>query len=189
MTQALKPEQRPGERQIVAEFRKDSGGRLTLWQLTALQEKTGAGETYISRSIYDVEWSLSYGYLFDMSGFGGRGPIPVEGIYFASAGAEIEERPCRLFDPNRKYTRALRKRNRTRRLRRLPRAFDLEPGWDLLDWLQHRAIEDSAVWCSVCRDHLPGGSLCEHCWWCRAASWYSTPTERCKCKSQEECRA
>jgi hypothetical protein len=78
-------------------------------------------------------------------------------------------------------------------LPKLPKAFlreaeVLQPGWDLLDWLEHFAIHGEAVWCSVCHDYYPGEELCKHCWWCDKTGWYSTPDERCKCKDQEECR-
>ena len=174
-------------RAIVAEFHKDSGGRLTLFSLV-----TEDGEY---RRMYDVERSRKYGYLFHHSGSGGGGPVSVSGIYFTDGDVPVEETPCQLVDPKDrppwrgKKTRAIRQRNRTRRLRALPKAFKLEPGWDLLDWLQHRAIEEDAVWCSVCRDNLPDSSLCEHCWWCDKTCWYSTPSERCKCENREECAA
>jgi len=164
---------------IVAEFHKDSGGRFELFSLTVIEDR---GE-YLSRSIYDVDHSRKYGYLFHQSGSGGAGPVPVSGIYFVRGNVDVKESPCTLIN------RVARKRNHTRKLRVLPKAFDLKPGWDLLDWLQHRAIEQHAVWCSKCRDHVPGEELCEHCWWCDKTGWYSTPSDRCKCKDRDECYA
>jgi hypothetical protein len=164
-------------RAIVAEFHKDSGGRLTLISVTSVEDH---GD-YFYRKIYDVDHSKSHGYLFHQSGAGGSGPVPVNGPYFVSGNVEVKEGPNRLVN------RKARKRSRTRRLRAVPVAFDLEQGWDLLDWLEHNAIQQDAVWCSVCRDHLPGDDLCEHCWWCDATGWYSTPSDRCKCKDREAC--
>lgn len=181
-------------REIVAEFHKDSGGRLSLWSVTVISEKTlrdGSGETYFSRDFYDVEKSRQYGYLYHQSGAGGSGPVPVEGIYFASDGVKVEERPCQLVDgkdksPWRgKKTRAIRKRNRTRRLRTLPKAFTPSATGDLMDWLEVEGIEQRAVWCSECRDFYPSDELCKHCSWCSKIGWYSTPTERCKCSPKQ----
>jgi hypothetical protein len=182
------------ERSIVAEFHKDSGGRLKLFSLTTIERRVnGDGQEYFSRDIYDVEWSRTYGYLFDQSGAGGTKIVAVSGIYFVSGDVSVKEGPTQLVDAGdkppwrSKRTRVIRARNRTRRLRALPKAFDLEPGWDLLDWLEHRAIPGDAVYCSTCRDFFPENSLCEHCWWCDQKHWYSTPAERCECKNREEC--
>lgn len=176
-------------RGIVAKFHKEPSGALRLFSLVTI-EKTKNG---LHRYFYDVDWSKKYGYLFDMSGFGGTGPAIVSGPYFASGDIEINETPTTLVDPGDappwqgKRTLVIRKRNRTRRLRRLPKAFDLEPDQDLLDWLHVNAIEDTAVYCSECRDRVPGDTLCDHCWWCDRIGWYSTPTERCSCKNRQEC--
>jgi hypothetical protein len=175
-------------RDIVAEFHKDSSGRLTLWSLTAMGHALGY------RTTYDIEHSRRYGYIFDQCGAGGSDVVEVSGIYFASGDVKIKEKPTAVVDARdnppwrSKRTRAIRERNRTRRLRTLPRAFALQPGWDLLDWLEHNAIQETSVYCSVCRDRLPDGGLCEHCWWCDTAGWYSTPSERCECKDREACR-
>ena len=181
-------------RQIVAEFHKSAGGRLSLWSVTTITEKPlkdGSGETYLSRDIYDVEQSRQFGYIFHQSGGGGRGPVPVEGIYFATPGAEVEERPCQLVDARDKppwrgkKTRAIRARNKTRRLRALPKAFAPPAGGDLMNWLEVEGIQSEAVWCSECRDAYPSDQLCEHCFWCDKIGWYSTPTDRCKCSEAE----
>lgn len=156
-------------RAIVAEFHKSAGGRLTLWAVTTLEDE---GHDWRSRTQYDVEHSRKYGYLFHQSGGGGGEPINVSGIYFVSGGAKVKENPCDLVDARdrppwkSKRTRAIRKRNRTRQLRALPKAFDLEPGQDLLDWLQCRGIESDAVHCGVCRDWLPEDDACRHVFWC-----------------------
>lgn len=69
---------------------------------------------------------------------------------------------------------------------RLPRHIDLDPGQDLLAWLECNGVEQDAVWCSECDDHVRGDYLCEHTWWCDKNGWYSTPTERCG-HEREEC--
>jgi hypothetical protein len=183
---------------IVAEFHKDSRGHLELFSLTAITESKdrGDGKTYVGKEFFDVDYSRRFGYLFHMSGGGGDplAKVEVRGIYWASPIAKIKEKPTQLVDGNDsppwkgKKTLAIRKRNRTRRLPNLPQAFKLEPGWDLLNWLENRAINDDAVYCSDCRDYVPGQELCQHCWWCDKTGWYSTPNERCKCKNRDECQ-
>lgn len=149
-------------RAIVAEFYKDSSKRLWLFQVTIVKEETARDGR--RRDMYDVEHSRRYGYIFHLSGFGGDpARAKVTGPYFTSGD------------------------NRTRRLRALPKAFDLPPGGDLLDWLQHNAIEEKSVWCSTCRDSFPESSSCGHVWWCEKGSW-STPSDRCECGTAEACR-
>lgn len=182
------------QRATVAEFHKDSGGRLTLVSLTTLTfGKTREGREYIRRCQYDVDHSREYGYIFHMSGGGGGIEVTVHGIYFAAGDVKIKEQPTMLVHYGDKppytsrKTRAIRARNRTRRLRRLPKAFADVPGGDLLHWLEHNAIEGDAVHCSNCRDWFPESSLCEHLWWCSKTGLWSTPGDRCKCKNREEC--
>lgn len=175
-------------RDTVAEFHKDAGGRCRLFSLSVISEGEG-------QSTYDVEWSRAYGYMFYCSGFGAAEPVRVSGIYWTSRNLDVKESPCTLIasrdkPPYRsKETRRIRERNRTRRLRNLPKAFRLEAGQDLLGWLEQNAIEDQAVWCSTCRDWLPSESLCDHSWWCNEIGWYSTPDERCKCGERVKCES
>jgi hypothetical protein len=180
-------------RTIVAEFHKTAGKRLELFSLITIEEKGLDGQKYKSRSIYDVDLSRTYGYVYHESGCGGTPEVDVEGIYWASAGATVFEHPTRLVASldkppwKSKETLAIRSRNRTRRLKKLPKTFRLESGKDLLDWLERNAIEGETVWCSTCQDRLPDRDLCRHCWWCDTACGYSTPDERCKCKDRSEC--
>jgi hypothetical protein len=192
------PTSNPGRRRaIVAEFHKDSGSRMTLFAMTVLADGHGSdGRAYRFREQYDVELSKKYGYIFHTTGFGGDHVIPASGIYHVSGDVKVKQRPCQLVDGHdkppwrSKKTRAIRERNKTRRLRNLPKAFGVEPGKDLLDWLHRNAIQEHAVYCSECRDWMPhtGYDFCKHVWWCDKTGSHSTPTERCKCKSQEECR-
>jgi hypothetical protein len=187
-------------RELVAEFFKDSGGRVRLNNLTVLQEERSRhdGKVYVSRQYWDVDYSRKYGYLFHMSGCGGDGPIEVRGIYFVKGEPEIAEKEPQWVDARdeapfeeQPRTQAIRKRNRTRCLATLQKAIDLRESEDILDWLQRNGIEGDSVWCSICRDCFPGSddwSLCEHCWWCDKTGDYSTPTERCDCKSRDVCR-
>jgi hypothetical protein len=128
---------------------------------------------------------------------GGFHEPEVSGIYFLAGDMKVKEKPCQLVDDRdkppwkSKRTKAIRERNRTRRLAKLPKAFDMDGFENLLEWLQQNAIEGDAVYCSICRDYFPGTddwNLCEHCWWCDKTGDYSTPSERCKCKDRDACR-
>jgi hypothetical protein len=187
-------------RDVVAEFFKDSRGRVRINNLTVFQEEWSnyAGKVITSRQYWDVDYSRQYGYVFHMSGCGGSGLVEVSGIYFVKGEVEIKEIDPQWVDsrdepPFEEQPRTLivRKRNRTRRLAKLPKAIDLREGEDILDWLQNNGIEGDSAWCSVCRDCFPGSddwNLCKHCWWCDKTGNYSTPDERCDCKSREDCR-
>ncbi len=181
-----------GKRAIVAEFVREGNRSPELWSMVVIEEGVDRdGREFFYRKQYDIEVSRQYGYLYHQSGGGGSGPVKVNGIYFVSGDVEILEGPCQLVDPKDnppwrgRKTKFIRKRNRTHRLLHPPKQFDLRENQDLLHWLQENAIEQDAVWCSTCRDHLPEEYLCEHCWWCGKIGWYSTPSERCDCK--EEC--
>lgn len=196
-------------REVVSHFYKDSSKRVHLNGLTVLEEKT---DGYVQTS-YDVDYSRQFGYIFHMSGAGGNNEIEVRGLYHVTARVVarrllgekgtlpapriikkapqwVDSRDMPPFD-NQPRTQAIRKRNPTSLLARLPRAFDVPPGQDLLDWLQNNGIEGESVWCSTCRDFFPGENncaLCEHIWWCEKIGDYSTPENRCTCKDFEECR-
>jgi hypothetical protein len=179
-------------RAIVAQFHKSKGGRFDLWSVTTIEEEAdGSGDTWIKRETYDVDWSRKYGYLYHNSGSGGSRSVTVDCIYFASGEVEIDEQPCMLCERSkitgRWKTREIRAINKTRRLPALPKAFRLEDGGDLMEWLEVNGINQDAVWCSECRDLVPGDELCRHCWWCTKTGWYSTPSERCGCKNTQEC--
>jgi hypothetical protein len=75
-----------------------------------------------------------------------------------------------------------RKRNKTRRLA-MP--IDLDGCVDILHYLECRGIQQEAVWCSTCKDHLPEEELCEHCWWCDTVGDYVTPDEGSVCFSAD----
>lgn len=181
-----------------AEFHKDSGGRLELSSLWTRTEGVSRydGKTYIGTDGYDVEWSKYHrSYIFHNSSSGCH-PPEISGIYFLSGDMEVKEKPCQLVDSRdeppwkSKETQVIRRRNRTRRLAKLPKAFNMNNASDLLDWLQQNGIESDAVYCSICRDWFTGNSgyeVCEHVWWCDKTADWSTPDERCECKDREEC--
>jgi hypothetical protein len=200
-------------REVVALFFKDASKRVWLNSLVVLQEIEGTTGAYVRKEFWDVDYSKKFGYIYHMSGAGGDDSIEVSGLYHSTAtfvtkkllgipiaaldGLHIVEKPAQWVDArdefpfdNQPRTQAIRKRNRTRRIGKLPKVFYLQPGHDLLDWLHRNAIEGDSVWCSTCKDVMPGGDcdLCEHVWWCDKTGDYSTPNSRCECEDREECR-
>lgn len=144
-----------------AEFFVRADGSL---ELTSVR----SGDEHGPHTIWDVDWSKTYGvYCFHMSG-GGRFSNEASGTYWAASGLKVKHRRSALIDKD------SRKRNKTRRLLDLPVEFE---GMDLLKWLEHNAVHDETVWCDTCIDMLPSEQLCEHCWWCDEHGWYQTPTE------------
>jgi hypothetical protein len=181
-------------RAVIAEFFRPASGVARLHALTVVEDfGCSDGRVIRSKKTYDVEWSRRYGYyLFHHSGSGGGEIVDIRGIYHASGPAVLKEGPaewCSGRDkPHGRETRLIRKRNRTRRLLRLPRHIDLRPGEDLFDWLESEGVEQDAVFCSECDDWVRGDYLCEHTWWCDKVGYYSTPTDPCG-HDREECEA
>lgn len=202
-------------REVIALFFKDKSKIVRLYSLIVLKEikKNYEGKTFLSRYEYDVEYSKKFGYIFNHFGYGGSPIINVSGIYHVTANVvtkrlmgqstgvlvppKIVENPPQWVDSrdkapfdNKPRTKEVRKRNKTRQLFKLPKAFDVKPGEDLLEWLRNNGIESESMWCSTCRDYFPSSNsydLCEHVWWCENTGTYSTPSDRCKCKNLEEC--
>lgn len=182
---------------VVGHFYRAPNGETRLFTLTVISEGYSRhnDKIYISRKVYDVEWSKKYGYLFHNSGSGGGNVVKVDGLFFCSGDVEIERDRCQLVDARdnppwrSKRTIRIRRINATRRMMRLPRHVDLQPGQDLSTWLGWNGIEQDPVYCSECRDWVPGDELCKHCWWCDKRCWYSTPSDRCGHASREECDA
>lgn len=170
-------------RTILAEFQKEASGRLLLFSVNVFED-SGA---YVGRTIYDVERSRKYGYMFDQSGAGGGCAVEVRGIYFLGGPVKVSvtERPTDLVSGNDKppwrspESKRIRERNRTRRLNKLPKEFRCDNGGDLMMWLGRNAIQQDSVWCSKCRDRVPGDDLCQHVRWCDQRSWYVTPDDVC----------
>lgn len=181
------------ERAIVATFFRSAVGITRLHAVTVVSDFTCSdGRTVRSRDYYDVDWSKRSGcYLFNKSGSGGREPVEVQGLFFTSGPVEIRREPptwCSARGPiEGPATRRIRRRNPTRRMMTLPGHITLEPGQDLLDWLQGENIEQDAVFCSECSDMVRGDYLCEHTWWCDKISWYSTPSDPCGHAGGEDC--
>lgn len=178
---------------IIAEFYKRKGQRLELFSLTVdAQTLDHRGAPMMERSVYNVDLSKRFGYLYDCSGFGGFGrPVTVSGPYFVRGDIKVKETPSRLFDPSDRpphrgvKTKAIRALNKTHQLHDLPKYFRGEG--NLWKWLQRNGIETKPVYCSECADHMPEDELCEHCRWCEQIHWFPTPDERCDCATLAVC--
>ena len=121
-------------------------------------------------SIYDVDLSKSYGYVFHQSGAGFSAPFKESGIYWSISPETVTEKPCQWTitgDGN----NAFQERNATRRLEAIP--WDMDGAEDILEWLHRNALQDETVYCSTCEDYLPSESLCEHCWYCNDGGYKS----------------
>src|ERR1700744_2297171 len=115
---------------LVAQFITHQSRRMDLWSVTVFTFRHDSRMgSWIMRDEYDVELSKKYGYIFNQSGWGGGKTVSVSGAYFAWGDVEIKEEPTSLVSPTDEppwcapETLAIRKRNRTRRIKRLPRAF------------------------------------------------------------------
>lgn len=171
----------------IAIFHKRPNGRFELFSVYT------TGPDFRYRNGYDVDWCRRDGLYYYHSSSGGplmpNNPMPVDGIYWSAKPELVKEQSSTICN------RASRKRNKTRRLAGIPRAFT-KYRWksshkyrDIFDWLQDNGREDTAIFCAECEDHLPVENPCEHIWWCEVNGWWSIPTERfdkCKC---EDCGA
>ena len=170
------------ERGILAEFFKDTSKRVRLYSLRVVEKYRAHDGGYHDRyTEYDVDWCRRDScYLYNMSGCGpAKQHLPARGIFYCSGPVKKRRYPSRWV---------ARDRNQTRQLARLPRHLGQGlQGRDLLEWLQNNAVEQSAVYCSTCRDYLPDDALCKHFWWCDQSGEHSTPGNRCECKNRDEC--
>lgn len=182
---------------VVTDFFRAATGSPTVHSMRVLEEGLvhDGSKTYRCWTTYDVDWSEACGcYLYHQSGSGGSEPMVVSGIYHVTGDAVIEERPAEWVDAkdhppwHSRRTRHVRKRNRTRRLSAPPRFISLEPGQDMLGWMESNGVDVDSVYCSECRSHVRGDYLCDHTWWCEKIGWYSTPSDRCG-HDREECQA
>lgn len=173
------------ERAIVATFHRSASGMTRLYAVTAVSDFECSDGRVIRTCVhYDVDWSKSCDcYLFHRSGHGGGEPVEVEGLFFASGPVQVERKPSMWCSPGGEKdvrgTRRIRRRNPTRRMMKLPRHIALDPGHDLLNWLELENVQQDAVWCHECHENVRGDYLCAHIWWCEKIGWYSTPSEPC----------
>lgn len=175
------------EQAVAVAFFKKPNGRFELFSIF-----TSEGPDFRSCSGYDVDWCKRDGVYYYHNSSGSpllpNDPIEIDGIYWCLRPEIVKAKRCNLIG------RENRKRNKTRRLLTIPKAFTHDR-WnanksysDIFDWLQENGIEDSTNYCSECEDSIPDGEPCEHIWWCDEHGIWSTPTERdrgfkCDCES------
>jgi hypothetical protein len=79
--------------QFVAQFFQIPQVRYEMTNLTVIRDDGGIDH-------YDVDWlRRERSYFFHLSGCGGKRPIQVAGIYWASPGVRIKETPSKLCNP------------------------------------------------------------------------------------------
>jgi len=172
------------KREILARFHISDDGCIYINSLIVAKPNERNSSGY-SLDYYDVDYSKTYGYVFQLSGGGGRMPVEIGGVYWKTPGFTVIEKPSqvcavgedgKLDKAGTRYCRAL---NRTRRFHSLPKKFTgglqgSRPagGGDLLDWLQNNAIESDTYYCHQCKDRRPTSDMCGHCWYCETECEY-----------------
>lgn len=153
----------------LAQFHHENDGRYTLFSLHTVKRSISRhyGEM-IGNSGWDVDWISGYGrYAYHQSSGGGSLRQTISGVYWRHPAMLhcIREETARYVE------KSFRKRNRTRRLRRIP--SEILKGYggqydDLMAMLEYTGIDAGTYYCSVCKEHLPDREehYCEHVWWC-----------------------
>lgn len=148
----------------LAEFHLEKGGAYKLFSLYTVSRSISHhyGEQ-IGRTGWDVDWiERDQQYAYHQSSGGGSLRMTAHGIYWRHPDMlhVVREETARYVDP------AFRKRNKTRRIRRIP--IDLDGHKDLMEWLENTAIESEIYYCAICNEYLPDRDedLCGHVWWC-----------------------
>lgn len=167
------------EQAAIAIFHKRPNGHFELFSVYT------SGPDFTHTTGYDVDWCKRDGlYYYHMSSGGPLlpdHPMPVDGIYWSERPDIVKEQPSTLVNA------ASRKRNKTRRLARIPKAFTRDR-WksnatypDIFAWLEDNGVQGSVNYCSECEDEIPDDQPCEHIWWCEEHGLWSTPSERIEC--------
>jgi|ERR1700722_2869721 len=156
----------------LAELHHNEDGTYTLFSLHTIKRQIARhnGEEWISNTGWDVDWierDKQYAY-HDSSG-GGSLRHKVSGIYW--------RHPLMLHAVREETARyagkEFRKRNKTRRLRRIPAElvkdpYGRSPYPDLMAMLESTGIDAKAYLCAICKEYLPERDeyFCEHVWPC-----------------------
>lgn len=149
----------------LADFQLEGDGAYRLISLHTISRsmRSHYGEM-IGTAVWDVDWiERDQHYAFHQSGWGGSLRLQVSGIYWRHPDMEhvVREQTARYRN------RQFRKRNKTRRIRRIP--IELEGYSDLMQWLNNTASESDTYYCTVCRERLPDNNQCAHVWDCEDA--------------------
>ncbi len=156
----------------LAEFHLENDGTYRLFGLDTVSRSISLhyGEQ-IGRSGWDVEWIKGYQqYAYHNSSGGGSLRRYISGVYWRHPAILHAVREETASYCNRSF----RKRNKTRRLRRIPIEL-LNPPFsssaryqDLMEMLEDTGIEADTYYCSVCQERRPDREedYCKHVWWC-----------------------
>jgi hypothetical protein len=149
----------------LAEFHLNADDTYRLFQLYTVERHISPhyGEM-IGKTMWDVDWiERDQCYAYHQSGGGGSLRHEVSGIYWRHPSMlhAIRERTATYCD------KIFRRRNRTRRIRRIPPTV-LDGHEDLMKMLEHHGVDASTYYCQICEEYLPDidSELCEHVWWC-----------------------
>lgn len=164
----------------LANFHLNADGTYTLFSMDTVSRSISRdnGEEYFGRTGWDVDWiERDQQYCYNSSSGGGSLRKIVSGIYWRHPEMlhVVREETARYCD------KAFRKRNKTRRVRRIP--IDLKCPYtghvfpDMMAWLESIGTESEVYYCSICKEHLPDRSedLCDHVWWCDTDSTLRGP--------------
>jgi hypothetical protein len=155
----------------LAEFHLENDGTYRLFSLhTVSRSIANTGKEYVGKTGWDVAWIERDGtYAYHQSSGGGGLRHKVSGIYWRHP-----DMPHMVREETATYCdKAFRKRNKTRRLRRIPddllRDHYGRGKYDcLMEMLESTAIDSDVYYCAICEQDLPDRpeSLCQHVWWC-----------------------
>jgi hypothetical protein len=160
----------------LAHFHLENDGRYTLFGLNTISRSISPhyGEM-IGNTGWDVDWiERDQMYAFHQSSGGGSLRHTVSGIYWRHPAMIHAVREETASYCNRDF----RRRNRTRRIRRIP--VELKGRFqygtdvlaresdDLMRFLDNGGVDTEVYYCAVCEEYLMDrmGDLCEHVWWC-----------------------
>ncbi len=155
---------------FLAHLQLENDGTYTLNSLETIKRSISPhyGEM-LGRTGWDVDWiERDKTYCYHQSSGGGSLRREVSGIYWRHPALLhlVRETTARYCD------RAFRKRNKTRRIRRIPISLIDPYGCgeyeDLMAWLESTAIDCSVYYCTICKEYLPDREedYCAHVWWC-----------------------
>ncbi len=147
----------------LAEFQLEADGSYRIHSLYTVSREIARydGKEYIGITGWDVDWiEHDQEYAYHQSSGGGSLRHTVSGIYWRHPSMlhMVREETARYVD------RTFRKRNKTRRIRRIP--IDLDGEADLMQFLENRGSETEVYYCSICKQYLPDDDECEHVWQC-----------------------
>lgn len=177
---------------FLAEFHHEADGTYRLFSLETVTRTISRhyGEQ-IGRTGWDVDWiEREQDYAYHQSSGGGSLRRTISGVYWRHPAMLhcVREETARYCD------RDFRKRNRTRRIRRIPPEllkdpYGRGPYEDLMKMLENTGIEADTYYCSVCEERLPDREedYCKHVWWCDDGFLRGPGAEETEPCQEEDC--